>query len=299
MMRLRRLSRFAGWALVALALVYVGREAVLYRDALAAHRLPEGVVPMLAGLGFAYGLSLLLLAEQWHRIVGLLGAEPRARTYPSYTMTLVARYLPGNVFHLVGRAAWLRGGALGDGALARATLLELLFTPLGALLVLACLFPAFQLPGLPLTGIQLALGAALTAAATLGAILYALRGKRLSPAALLTPTLLATLFMASLAALFALLAATLAAAPALLAAAAALAAWLIGYATPGAPGGLGVREAVLVAMLSGAIPTEAALLLALVFRGVTIVGDVVCSGLGWLCAAYFRQRRSAAASALL
>ena len=46
--------------------------------------------------------------------------------------------------------------------------------------------------------------------------------------------------------------------------------------TPGAPGGLGVREAVLVTLLTGAVlgPSES-LLVAVLLRAVTIAGDLL------------------------
>ncbi|SHE68824.1 hypothetical protein SAMN02745133_00946 [Desulforamulus putei DSM 12395] len=51
--------------------------------------------------------------------------------------------------------------------------------------------------------------------------------------------------------------------------------WLIGFITPGSPGGLGVRETVMVAALGKVIPESAALELAIIFRLVSIAGDVM------------------------
>ena len=54
------------------------------------------------------------------------------------------------------------------------------------------------------------------------------------------------------------------------------AAWLVGFVVPGAPGGLGVREAVLIAGLSAvALPATEATAVALAYRFVTMVGDVL------------------------
>ncbi|ABK44468.1 conserved hypothetical protein [Magnetococcus marinus MC-1] len=49
--------------------------------------------------------------------------------------------------------------------------------------------------------------------------------------------------------------------------------WLLGTATPGSPGGVGVREVVLVAALSQMMGEPQALMLALMLRVVTTVGD--------------------------
>jgi uncharacterized membrane protein YbhN (UPF0104 family) len=58
-----------------------------------------------------------------------------------------------------------------------------------------------------------------------------------------------------------------------------LRAWLTGFAVPGAPGGLGVRESVLVLLLSGADDAMAApaLGLGLGMRLVSTLGDVICA----------------------
>jgi hypothetical protein len=52
------------------------------------------------------------------------------------------------------------------------------------------------------------------------------------------------------------------------------AAWLAGFVTPGAPGGLGVREAILVMALEGTLGKGGALAAAALFRAATTLGDV-------------------------
>ena len=52
-------------------------------------------------------------------------------------------------------------------------------------------------------------------------------------------------------------------------------AWLVGYITPGAPGGVGVKEGSLIMMLSGIYTIESITLISIVTRIVTILGDVV------------------------
>ena len=50
--------------------------------------------------------------------------------------------------------------------------------------------------------------------------------------------------------------------------------WFAGFITPGAPAGLGIREVVFFALLSGTVAESSLLLATLVFRLVTIVGDL-------------------------
>lgn len=57
-------------------------------------------------------------------------------------------------------------------------------------------------------------------------------------------------------------------------------AWMGGYIVPGAPGGLGIREAVLVLGLAPATGEAAAVAAALTYRLVTMVSDTLCAALG-------------------
>ena len=52
-------------------------------------------------------------------------------------------------------------------------------------------------------------------------------------------------------------------------------AWAAGFLTPGAPAGLGVREAALVAALGGLLGEPTVLLAALALRVVTVLGDTL------------------------
>jgi uncharacterized membrane protein YbhN (UPF0104 family) len=51
-------------------------------------------------------------------------------------------------------------------------------------------------------------------------------------------------------------------------------AWLVGYITPGAPGGLGVRESVFVILSNNIISSADALLLSLMVRFISILGEI-------------------------
>jgi len=52
-------------------------------------------------------------------------------------------------------------------------------------------------------------------------------------------------------------------------------AWAVGFVVPGAPGGLGIREATLLALLSTTFPGADLLLGILAFRLITTLGDIV------------------------
>jgi hypothetical protein len=60
------------------------------------------------------------------------------------------------------------------------------------------------------------------------------------------------------------------------------AAWLAGYVVPGAPGGLGVREAVIVLLFSPVLGAGAAVGLGVTLRVTTILGDAMAFAIGVL-----------------
>lgn len=69
-------------------------------------------------------------------------------------------------------------------------------------------------------------------------------------------------------------------------------AWAVGFVTPGAPAGLGVREALLLVMLTPSIGAEEAALLSLTLRVVTTVGDILCFIVGMLLLPSLQRSRS-------
>src|SRR3546814_1757751 len=65
--------------------------------------------------------------------------------------------------------------------------------------------------------------------------------------------------------------------------------WLIGFVTPGAPAGFGVREVVLSLWLSESMPASTVVVLVLALRIATTLGDVFSLGWGRLA---HRDRKS-------
>ena len=62
-------------------------------------------------------------------------------------------------------------------------------------------------------------------------------------------------------------------------------AWIVGYVVPGAPGGLGLREAVLVLGMSPVVGEAEAMAIALAYRLVTVVADAILAACGLLLSA--------------
>ena len=60
------------------------------------------------------------------------------------------------------------------------------------------------------------------------------------------------------------------------------AAWVVGYMLPGAPGGLGVREAMMLALLAPVLGTTVALGVSVTMRLSSMAGDGLAFLVGWL-----------------
>lgn len=297
---LRALARAAGWLVLALSLGFLGHS--LWRNApwsLAAANAAELAFAIGAG-ALAYGLAGFLLAEAWRQLLGPGALRTGRRHYHAlYGRTQIAKYLPGNCLHFVGRQILGRRLGHGQGALALASLAET-----------ALLLAVAGVLSLPLLGPELAHAAgrlpvwpvAVATAAAVGLILVIARprGARHKPAVSSTLVALrswaprlsnAGLLHLAFFAVGGLILWTVAAAASapgaqgidLLGAVSALAlGWWAGLAVPGAAAGAGVREAVLLLTLEQHLGADGALLVALALRAVTTMGDLLFFGLSCL-----------------
>ena len=295
----RALVRVAGWLVLALSLGFLGHS--LWRSApwsLAAANAAELALAIGAG-ALAYGLAGFLLAEAWRQLLGPGAFRVGRRHYHAlYGRTQIAKYLPGNCLHFVGRQFLGRRLGHGHGALAFASLAEtVLLLAVAGILSLPLLGPElahipWPVPVWPALLAMAAVGLILVIARPDGAwrrpavssTLVALRSwaPRLSKAGLLH------LAFFTVGGLILWTGAAAARAPGaqgidLLGAVSALAlGWWAGLAVPGAAAGAGVREAVLVLTLEQHLGAEGALLVALALRAITTMGDLLFFGLSCL-----------------
>ena len=289
---LRRLS----WVLVALASAYFVREVVRrFADippiewgaaTLAVFALAAvGIATTSAFIGLMW---MLLLRDQSIRL-------PAHQAMQIVAISQIGKYLPGNVGHFAGRAVMGRTAGVPMGVTAGTLLIEMAWTlaigaGFSALALLFYLDSSARL-SMPQVGI-VELGAVaclLLAGPWLGIHLLnrmapALSarvggGKPLAPPRLGTALAVSTL----MAVCFFVLGLALQAqavwlfqveqAPLLPLTFLFTAAWLVGYVVPGAPGGLGVREAMMVVLLTPVVGPGAAVGLGISMRLVTLTGD--------------------------
>ena len=284
-------GKLLSFCLVALALVFLVREVLAGGvDQLLAALVGLDFVVVLLGAS-VYGASLALLGYAWGRCAAWLAGEGTSCIGPAvriYAVTTLAKYLPGNVFHYAGRQLAAVRCNWPQRAVAQATVYEIIFhvAVVGAMVFI--LLPMATLPAEVTAGgrymlARLEEGVLLVVVLVLavGILVCRSRLRRMIedisgvlPSLLLLQTaffvvsLLVHLWLASSMSL-------LANENTALLAVAFLTAWLAGFVVPGAPGGLGVREAILVAFLSAHLPTADVLAFALASRLVTTLGEIV------------------------
>ncbi len=249
-----------------------------------------------AGLIVALGVTLLAHVWSgwvWHWILQALGIQVRGLwTTAIYLKTNIAKYLPGNVWHFYGRVRALQAAGATTVGATTGVLLEPVLMAAAALLLTA-LGSGIILQG----GLRLALLGVLVI--TLGGIHPRLLNpvlNRLRPATTATPTerlqrypfkaLIGELGFVTLRGLgFALALGALqplAGAQLLPVLSAFAAAWLLGLVIPGAPGGIGVFEAVAVALLQTQLPVGQVLSGVIAYRLVSTLAEAIGAGLIWL-----------------
>jgi hypothetical protein len=300
----RRLLQALGGGLTLLGVIFTGR-VMLEHDAFGQlswnARLYAGLV-LACG---AYALLSALLVVVWATILtafapGRVGAR---EAYALYAITQVMKYIPSNVVHFVGRHVALRRRGVPHLALVSTLLCEAAILASGACFTVAAL-QADVLSAVFGRSLWISLwieGAPIIAAAGLGcclcAVLIRRRGatapapafaglhRRLVPR-LMVALAAATVFFACTTLLVSLACRWLLENPAgfdACAVAATLAgAWLVGFAIPGASAGIGVREAVVILLLSPALGAGNAAAVAAIYRVVTAGGDALFAGLGEL-----------------
>lgn len=284
-------GRLLSLCLVLLALAFLLREVLAggIDHLLAALAGLHVVVVLLAAS--IYGASLAILGYAWGRCAARLAGEGASCIGPAlriYALTTLAKYLPGNVFHYAGRQLAAVRCSWPQRAVAQATLYEIVLHVAVVGTMMLVLLPMVELPAEVTAGGRSLLaghdGVLLFAALLLLAVAAvacrrplrrmieeikgALPSLLLLQTAFFVISLLMHLWLASSMSL-------LTNGDIALFAVAFLAAWLAGFVVPGAPGGLGVREAVLVAFLSAYLPTADVLAFAVASRLVTTLGEVV------------------------
>jgi glycosyltransferase 2 family protein len=276
--RNRNLRRIGGVLLLGLSLAFLVRALLSAGSSSVLAAIDAGAVAVIALSGALYGLLLMLLARAWSRAAA--PASSLRQALAVYGTSVLPKYIPGSILQYGSRQ--LLGRRLGwDAALmAHASLLEI------ALHVVAALTIAMVVLGA--TGSAAGLGAywpVLALALVVAGIVLIVVFRRLPVRPVIISVVYQLAFFAGLATLAALCGASYGIAAPLLPTVGGLflLAWLVGFIMPLAPGGIGVREATGVALLSGLVGVPAALLVMASMRLVSLLGDIVIFVAGGAC----------------
>ncbi|MFP4555107.1 MAG: lysylphosphatidylglycerol synthase domain-containing protein [Actinomycetota bacterium] len=293
----RRITGFIGIAIGLLGLVFViirlARDWDVVTDALAAARWP---LVFLALVVVIAGMTIIGL--NWHSMLRDAGgpSAPQRASLHQYFVGQLGKYVPGGVWPIVGRAEMAHRGGASRTAAYGSTLLSLGSTYLASLMTAATFMAIVGLRGggsswavwlvlvVPI-GLLLLHPQVVSRVVSLVSRVF---GRTLDlPIASWQRSV--TIVVLHLPAWLAISAATYLVSQALGGGAsfdrigvATCVAWFLGFVVIGLPGGLGVREAVFVALTTPMDPAIAAAV-ALVSRVVFVVVDLVGAGLstGW------------------
>ena len=270
-----------GTALAILGAAFVLRRLWLSREALAATPHGPAVVAVVLAAALVQGSAGAALALGWSRLVRLHGGPslPFRQAFAIYGRSQLAKYVPGNVLHFVGRHLLARRAGVPDRALVVSAAHEVL-----ALLACAALL------GAPAAAASLGSRESLAAFAGMALAVGLLAASHLRDAgsARSSPVLLAQgMFLplgwfaacgVGVIAIVTVVADWPGAPGAAVVVGAFTTAWIAGFVVPGAPAGLGVRDAVMLGLLGSVLDPAPALAITVLVRLVSLLADVVFYG---------------------
>ena len=299
-----RTAGFVAALIVTVLFVWYVVRALRGQD-LSAYATPHAALGIvLCALLWSCGAPLLALA--WHGLLAGIGvSKPRRELFGIIGITQFAKYVPGNVAQYIGRAGMSLVRGIAPRPLAVTMLLETLLV-IAAAVVMGVGTGALSDVGLTVVHLhdaQLALIAALVALVIAGLLLlrrvappllrrFAPKYASVLDGALLPPrlrlaqafALYCGMYVCMGIGLILLTRFLMPGAPHdywLLIAVFALA-WVVGFVTPGAPGGMGVREGLMLLMLAPIYPAATASVLIVALRIATTLGDVLILAIGFL-----------------
>lgn len=270
--------RWLGYAAFAIGLTYIGVALARLDTGSVAARLGASGWMLGAASAVIYAALLVLLARAWAGCAAGRSGSSWREVLAVYGPGVIAKYIPGSVFQYASRQVLGARRGWNHRGMARASLAEAIIHVPSALVVAAA-FALFEgLAGVALVAaagalvvklsrgqLSQAVGWQLCFFSGFGTVAYVLAAYAL---ALPNPAIIAALFMI---------------------------AWIAGFLVPVAPGGLGIRESVLLVLAAPYAPAAGITVFAVLTRLVTIAGDALCGLAAYYLSADARSNRQASA----
>jgi hypothetical protein len=286
--------------------VYIGVQGWDMRDQLLSWEARPHSILLIISAVIMYGVASFPLAFAWQYMLNRLSNQQSALLL-LYARSQLGKYLPGNVAHLAGRHVMARDYDFPHSSLILSTLLEFagLLSAAGSVILFATQLPSLAAAIAAATSIPLdILGFALLCAMPFVAVAYRIapyffgsdsvrdskHAKVPGLSVLLRPYFLYLCFFVAAGGAFTLVSLAISGDIAwsftgLLFVTFAMG-WTLGFVTPGAPSGIGIREAILFYILKTVFAESDALLISVLFRAITIAGDL----LFWIAAEFLNSR---------
>ena len=291
----KKIIHTLGNILMILALVFIVRRLWIYRESLT-ETVNAAVIAVIIVSVFLFGGLVLIQAHAYRILAGAVcGVEiPHGTAVRLYVKSNLYKYLPGNVFHFVGRNQIAEECSLSHADIAFATVLEIIIQCFAAVLTGLVLSFGFVTDYLTdfLRGRELLLIFLIAAlCALVFAAVFILRrkfsarwervrglisgkGRRDVLRVILLHVMIqlcnGTLFLVLLQSMGGVVPAKMCGSVIGI----YCFAWLVGFVTPGAPGGLGIREAMLSLFLGSLADPGLIAAAVLLNRIVTVFGDL-------------------------
>ena len=270
---LKRTLHWAGSALALLGIAFVALRLRDYGAELDFSRFDTTRWSVVVGFALIYGLANLMLALAWWNLLAQFSASVSRRwAIKTNGISQLARYVPGNIFHLAGRQAMGVAAGVPGWALAKSSLWELgLISFSGAVFGLLAL--PLLMPELP---VVISVGTFVTVIVIAASLFWHFVGVPVAHAFGWYVIFLAISGLLFVCLIQLLVERHITEGMQLVPFVGAyVLAWLAGLVTPGAPAGLGVRELVLLFLLKGLVSEAELVLAVLLGRMVTVGGDVL------------------------
>lgn len=269
-LKLRRLANWSGTIIASLAVIYVAYMFKEYSNQMDFSRFSGYQWITFGFLAMIYGAANFFLTFSWKSILGYLSAPISLETAVRvFGISQLAKYLPGNIFHLAGRQALGMAHGIPALVLVKSAVWELVLIALVGSLFGILILPVFFTE----INLYISLGGFLLVLTLAGWGLLQLFGKNI-----LHAYISYLVFLSISGVIFASLLAIVSngyESHYHYVIAAFVIAWLAGLITPGAPAGIGVRELVLLFLLKGVIAEPDILIAVILGRLVSVLGDLI------------------------
>jgi len=288
-----KITIIVGSTLVLAALVFITLRLWTLHGELSSWNPDENAFIVLMGSVIIYFFSSFLLSTAWTKLLLWFG-ETLAETKihrSIYARSQIAKYIPGNIMHIAGRHLLSRNFKISQGPLVFAAIYEIMLLLIAACSISLLGWTIFRVTQTSISGSVIIIIVFIMPVISLLIAINApripflrkynlpLRSLKEIVSGLASPFLMYLLFIMGSG--LALLGTSYAIVGKidLLSIVETISifsvAYIAGFITPGAPSGIGIREGILAISFSSTYGAANALLIALLFRVVTILGDII------------------------